>query len=391
MNKQTKPFIWLIIFLVGFPQLSETIYTPSLTALSIDLGVSAGQMQQTLSIYFAGFATGVFLWGILSDFTGRKPSMIAGIILYITGSYLCLRATDFSYLLLARFIQALGAAAGSNVSQTILRDTYKDTERVAVFSKISAVLAFAPAAGPLLGSIIASIWGTRMVFWSLVLTGFIALCWSLWGLQETLNPASKKKYDLKAIIHAIATDRQFWLSGGLIGITNGIIFSYYGAAPFIFIDHLDFSVIEYGGIGFIIALASFSGAQYCKRLSKQRPGKQVLYAGNFLFLSGVLICLFAALFLAPFPKLLIAGLLLAIFTIMGGIACMLPVCLSQALVHHKAHLGLSGAVLGLYYYIIVGGITWLMSYLDNTSLLMFPLFLLFWFFINTGLIVAHRE
>lgn len=391
MKTQTKPFIWLIIFLVGFPQLSETIYTPSLAALSVDLGVSPGQMQQTLSIYFAGFATGVFVWGILSDFIGRKPAMIAGIILYITGSYLCLRATDFSYFLWARFIQALGAAAGSNVSQTILRDTYKDTERVAVFSKISAVLAFAPAAGPLLGSIIASIWDTHMVFWSLVLTGLIALCWSLWGLQETLNPASKKKYGLKAIIHAIATDRQFWLSGGLIGITNGIIFSYYGAAPFIFIDHLHFSVMEYGCIGFIIALASFCGAQYCKRLSKLRSGKQVLHAGNFLFLFGVLIYFVAVFYLASFPQVLIAGLLLAIFTIMSGIACMLPVCLSQALVHHKAYLGIAGAILGLYYYTIVGGITWLMSYLDSTSLIMFPLFLLFWFFINTGLIVSHRK
>lgn len=391
MKKQTKPFIGLILFLVGFPQLSETIYTPSLAALSVELGVSPGQMQQTLSIYFAGFATGVFLWGILSDFIGRKPAMIAGIILYITGSYLCLRATDFSYLLWARFIQALGAAAGSNVSQTILRDTYKDTERVAVFSKISAVLAFAPAAGPLLGSIIAYIWDTRMVFGSLVLTGLIALCWSLWGLQETLNIASKKKYDLKAITHAIATDRQFWLSGGLIGITNGIIFSYYGVAPFIFINHLDFSVVEYGSIGFIIALASFCGAQYCKRLSQQRPGKQVLYAGNYLFLSGVLIYLFTAFFLVTFPNLLIAGLLLAIFTIMSGIACMLPVCLSQALVHHKAHLGIAGAILGLYYYTIIGGITWLMSYLNSTSLLIFPLFLLCWFFINTRLIVAHRK
>lgn len=391
MQQQKRSFIGLIIFLVGLPQLSETIYTPSLTELTLTFGISQQQAQHTLSIYFAGFAFGVFTWGILSDLIGRKRSMIAGIILYITGSLLCLQAKDFSYLLLARFIQALGAAAGSNVSQTILRDTYKDTERIAVFSKISAVLAFAPAAGPLLGSIIASVWDVRMVFRSLVIMGSIALLWSLTGLPETRPRSQAGRYNLKVITRTIAADRQFWLSGGLIGLANGIIFSYYGAAPFIFIDQLGFSVIAYGGIGFIIALAGFCGAQYCKRLSRKRTAQQVLYSGNFLLLSGVLSYLFAVLCLGAFQVLLTVIILLAVFLVMAGIACMLPVCLSRALVHHKAHLGISGAVLGLYYYAIVGSITWLMSCFHDSSLLRFPLFLLFWVAVNTGLIAWKRK
>jgi polar amino acid transport system substrate-binding protein len=51
----------------------------------------------------------------------------------------------------------VGAAVGSNVSQTILRDVYSEKERVGVFSTISAVLAFSPAIGPMFGSVVASI------------------------------------------------------------------------------------------------------------------------------------------------------------------------------------------------------------------------------------------
>lgn len=391
MKNQKKSFIWLIIFLVGFPQISETIYTPSLSELATHYDVTGNQIQQTLSIYFAGFAIGVFLWGILSDFIGRKSAMLIGIVVYIVGSFLCLHALDFQALLLARFIQALGAAVGSNVSQTILRDTYSDQERISVFSKISAVLAFSPAIGPLLGSIVASIWHVSMLFKLLILIGSVALLWSASSLSETLDFESKPKYDFRKIGRNIISDRSFWILGGLIGTINGVIFSYYGEAPFVFIEQLNFSLIEYGCIGFLVAFASFCGAKFCKRISAKKSSQYVLYFGNFTFLLGILIYSLAVLLCADWTPCLVVLILLAIFVIMFGITCMLPICLSNALVHHKAYLGIAGAILGLYYYAIVGGITWVSSYFHSSSLLVFPILLFCWFIINTGLIRLNSK
>ncbi len=45
----------------AFPQISETIYTPSLPDISKALHVSNNEVQLTLSVYFAGFALGDFL------------------------------------------------------------------------------------------------------------------------------------------------------------------------------------------------------------------------------------------------------------------------------------------------------------------------------------------
>lgn len=58
-----EPSVWLLIFLVGFPQISETIYTPSLPELASIMHATGNQIQQTLSIYFIGFALGVLCWG----------------------------------------------------------------------------------------------------------------------------------------------------------------------------------------------------------------------------------------------------------------------------------------------------------------------------------------
>lgn len=391
MKNKNKSFIWLIIFLVGFPQISETIYTPSLSELASYYKVTGNQIQQTLSIYFVGFSLGVFLWGILSDFIGRRPSMIIGIVVYIIGSFLCLYATDLQALLFARFVQALGAAVGSNVSQTILRDTYTDQERIALFSKISAVLAFSPAIGPLLGSVVATIWDISMLFKLLIFVGSVALLWSLSSLQETLNFQSKPRYNLKNISKNILADRSFWVLGGLIGTINGIIFSYYGEAPFIFIENLQFSLIAYGSIGFLVAVASFCGAKFCKVISAKYSSQYVLHFGNFCFLLGICIYLLSVYSLSEWPSAFIVVLLLSIFVMMFGVTCMLPICLSNALQHHKAYLGIAGAVLGLYYYAIVGGITWLTSYFHSASLWNFPLLFLFWFVVNSGLIALNRQ
>ncbi len=73
MKKYAAPSLLLMIVLVAFPQISETIYTPSLPDIAVALGATNSSVQLTLSIYFIGFALGVFSWGWLSDFIGDLP------------------------------------------------------------------------------------------------------------------------------------------------------------------------------------------------------------------------------------------------------------------------------------------------------------------------------
>ncbi len=76
----------LLIALVGFPQISETIYTPALPNVANGLQASAYMVETTLSIYFLGFALGVLLWGTISDWSGRRKAMLMGIIIYGIGT-----------------------------------------------------------------------------------------------------------------------------------------------------------------------------------------------------------------------------------------------------------------------------------------------------------------
>lgn len=163
----------LLICLVGFPQISETIYTPSLTEIAQHYDITLNLVQMTLSIYFLAFAFGVFFWGVSSDFIGRRKAMILGILVYIVGSAICFTSHNINMLFIGRFVQAFGASTGSVTTQTILRDNYHGIERHVLFSKISAALAFSPAVGPFIGGFIGQYAGFRTVFLSLIIMDMI--------------------------------------------------------------------------------------------------------------------------------------------------------------------------------------------------------------------------
>lgn len=190
----------------------------------------------TLSIYFIAFALGVFFWGIGSDYFGRRKAMNLGIVVYILGCILCFVSKNIELLFVGRFIQAFGASTGSVTTQTILRDNYEGNERHQLFAKISAALAFSPAIGPLIGGFLGEFYGFRVVFAFLIVIGMILLFWCLRSLPETGNISSKRlnSKQVLSIGKNMLCDRYTVAFGVLIGIFNGLLFSYHSEAPTIF-------------------------------------------------------------------------------------------------------------------------------------------------------------
>ena len=174
----------LVTALLMFPQIVETIYSPALTDISRYFSISAAEAAQTLSVYFIGFAVGVLYWGRFSDRYGRRPALLAGLATYALGCVLALAARDFTLLLVARILSAFGAATGSVVSQTILRDRFNGRQLAALFSMMGLVLAVSPAAGVYLGGAIVAGWGMHGVLTALALLAAVLLLLCCWLLPE---------------------------------------------------------------------------------------------------------------------------------------------------------------------------------------------------------------
>lgn len=270
--------IVLVTALLMFPQIVETIYSPALTDISVRFAVSAQQAAQTLAVYFIGFALGVLFWGRASDLYGRRPALLAGIAVYALGCAMALAVTDFTLLLLARIVAAFGAASGSVVSQTILRDRFSGRRLAGLFSLIGLALAVSPAAGVWIGGLLAAGWGVRGVFFALALLAGVLLLLCHWLLPET-RPAQSAKTAFVPVLRRMATDGQIGLAVILIAAFNVSLFSYYSLAPFIFAQ-LRLPVAAFGYSGIALASGSLAGALLNRRLLRRgvTQGRMLLLA-----------------------------------------------------------------------------------------------------------------
>ncbi|AIQ77111.1 multidrug effflux MFS transporter [Paenibacillus odorifer] len=376
MKKYAAPSLLLMIVLVAFPQISETIYTPSLPDIAVALGSTNSSVQLTLSIYFIGFALGVFSWGWLSDFIGRRSSMLAGVLVYGMGSLMCFYSESIHLLLVSRFIQAFGAATGSIITQTILRESVSGNKRHVMFAQISAVIAFTPAVGPLIGGWVDQAFGFRAVFFTLVMMSVLLFMYAFWKLPETTDVSMRKKVAILPIVKKMLALPRVLVFGLLIGGINGILFSYYAEAPFIFIEHFQISPGVYGFLGIIVALASIVGAMISKRLLTLYAPEKIIHIGCIVMAGGALLLTIASSLVSLPDMIVIVCILITLFVLLMGAGIALPNCLSLALVQFQDVVGTAGAIFSLGYYLLVSLATWGMSALHNGSLLTMPIYFL---------------
>ncbi|MFD1417153.1 multidrug effflux MFS transporter [Companilactobacillus keshanensis] len=363
------PSLLLIIVLVGFPQISESIFTPVLPQISRHMLVDASKAQLTMSFYFVAFAIGVFFWGRLSDKIGRRRAMLWGIVFYLIGNMGLLISFNFQILLLSRFIQAFGASVGSVVTQTIMRESFNGVEGAKVFSKVGAAMALSPALGPLIGGIVQQYLGYRNVFSTLVVMGILVLLYSSYRLPETQVVTNKETASLIDVTKRLIMDSRIWSYGILIGGINGILFGYYSEAPFIFMNHFGFTSVQYGSLGVVLALASLLGAALVNYLVNYFKSETILISG--LVFSVISSGLLLVLLKFDQPFILITGF----FMIFLGLNTSLPIALNLALKGYEDIIGSASGIFSLGYYLIVSLLTYLVSLIHNGTITALPLFM----------------
>ena len=148
------PLLFSILVAVStLGPLAMNIFVPSIPGLMHEFSVSSGTVQLTLTVYLAGIAVSQLLYGPLSDRYGRRPAMLTGLVLYVIASLLCAVASSIEALLAARFLQALGGAAGMVLARAIVRDLHGREASASVLGYITMTWVLVPMFAPALGGI----------------------------------------------------------------------------------------------------------------------------------------------------------------------------------------------------------------------------------------------
>ncbi|EIU7555910.1 multidrug effflux MFS transporter [Providencia rettgeri] len=333
--------LWLAVALMMFPQIVETIYSPALTNIASAFNVDAEQASQTLSFYFFAFALGVVFWGRMCDTLGRRPTILAGLLIYGIASICALFITHFYLLLLMRMLAAFGAAVGSIGTQTAMRDSYQGHELAKVFSIMGIALAISPALGMLFGAGLVSFGGYIAVFTGLAFLAVVLFIWSTCRLPET-RPENVIKVPFMATFLRMITDKEIVRNVILIAFFNINLFSYYQLAPFSF-ERLMLTQQQFGLTGILLALGVGLGSIINRHLlAKKQTSEQLVKLSSIISLiSG---CLVFALMDSIWFILPVIGVVI-------GYGIAIPNILAHALNRYSDRKGTAGAILGLFYYI----------------------------------------
>ncbi|MDF2396327.1 MFS transporter [Pseudomonas sp. 3MA1] len=342
MNRRS--LLPLAMALLMFPQIAQTLYSPALNDLGRAFGVAPAQAAQSLSVFVLGFAPGVLLWGRVSDRWGRRPALLGGLALYALALGLELQVQRFSALLLCQALAALGAAAGSVVTQTLLRDLFRGGELVRVFSLVGMLLAASPAIGLFSGSALVHAWGYRGALAGLLLLALALLGWCARALPETRPPA-QPRVPLVATLWQMLGDPGIWRSALLVALFNIALLSYYSLGPFLFRD-LGQDEPGFGYSGVALALASGLGAWLNRRLLGRGWNSATL-----LRLAALAVTV-GGLGVTALQHSL--WLVLPMLGVVLGFGLAIPNILGSALTAYSDRLGSAGAWFGLFYYLLIG-------------------------------------
>ena len=264
--------VWLGgLSVLGF--LATDMYLPAFAAMQEDLQTPAAAISASLSLFLAGFAFAQLLWGPLSDRFGRKPVLLLGLAIFAVGCLGMLWVRDATWLLVLRFIQAVGVCAAAVTWQALVTDYYPASRTNRIFATIMPLVGLSPALAPLLGS-----WILAHFDWQAIFATLFAITLVLMLPAFFLKPAHTKEThpDAKPITFASLLRSKAYRGNVLIyAACSASFFAWLTGSPFILHD-MGYSPAAIGLSYVPQTIAFLVGGYGCRAALQRWEGQQML-------------------------------------------------------------------------------------------------------------------
>jgi MFS transporter, DHA1 family, multidrug resistance protein len=321
------------------------MYLPALPEIGASLGADVGSVQLTLTVFFLALGAGQLLYGPVSDMVGRKPPLYFGLGLFTLASVGCALTSDMQTLIVLRFLQGLGAAAGMAIPRAVVRDLHTGTEAARLMSLLMLVFSVSPILAPLAGSGVIALAGWRAVFGCVALVALIGMVLIHRHLKETRGPEQRVQSSLGSALKAywlLLRDAHFL---GLVGIgacAMSGFFVFLAGSPFVFINHYGLTPTQYS-LAFSFNAIAFIGASQLTATLGQRFGlvRLIKFAASA---SGLVMVCLLGFYLAGGDRL--AVLMSLYFVASGFLGLVIPTASVLALDKHGAIAGTASALMG---------------------------------------------
>lgn len=265
--------------LTALGPLAIDMYLPSFPSIAKGLGVTQGEVERTLASYLVGLALAQVIYGPLADRYGRKPPLMAGLVIFIIASIGCAFSNDIEHLNLWRVLQALGGAAGIVVPRAVVRDNLDTRDAAKALSILLLIMGVTPILGPIVGGQVLLIANWRGIFGIMAFAGLLLLIATARNMRETLPPEKVIALRVSNIARnywGLLRDRKFICYSLAGGLGSAGIFTFISGAPRVLINIYGVPPQYFGFLFGLGAASLIFTSQLSARLLDRHPPEQLL-------------------------------------------------------------------------------------------------------------------
>tara|TARA_R110000803_G_scaffold74012_4_gene138015 strand:- start:537 stop:1781 length:1245 start_codon:yes stop_codon:yes gene_type:complete len=292
-------FVCLMAITIGLVALSIDNLLPAFGPIADDFGIEDGnRMQLLIYVFMIAFGLMQIVYGPLADSFGRRPTLIVGLGIYCVGTIMAIFADSYDHLLIARFVQGLGAAAPRVLTMAITRDCFEGREMARVMSFVMMVFIILPVFAPASGSLILALANWHMIFVSTLVLAIAIACWYMLRMPETLHPEYRHKLSVRRIardIKTTVTNRQTLGYSTAMGMMFACLMAYIGSAQQIFETEVYglgvWFPLAFSLIAACMSFSSFVNARLVRKLGMRKISHVALFVMALSSLINVVIAI----------------------------------------------------------------------------------------------------
>lgn len=272
----TVELIAMVGGLMALNALSIDILLPALGEIGGDLGAPGNNRQLVITAYVFGFGLAQLFFGPLADALGRRLTLLVALAGYLAACLLCVMAQDMVWMIAARALQGVAAAATRVVAVAVVRDLVSGRRMAEIMSFAMTVFMVAPILAPSIGQGILFIGPWQAIFGFLFFMAVVLGVWMFVRLPETLRAEHRIKLSMASALEnyrLVLTER---VSAGYIvaaGLIFGALFAFIATSEQVLAELYgleQYFALAFGGVAVGLAAANILNARIVRRLGMRR-------------------------------------------------------------------------------------------------------------------------
>lgn len=290
LDRKTPPSIGTMVALVAAASIPLNIFLPSLPAMAEYFETPYSVMQFAVTGFLVLTGLLQIVIGPLSDRYGRRPILLASLLIFIIASFGAASSTTFNEFMLYRLIQSI-VVAGTAISRASVRDMVGRDKAASVIGYITMGMALAPMLTPPLGGYLGAEFGWQANFYVLTATGTFVFLLGYFDYGETNLARSANFSEQFKAYPALVTSRRFWGYALTTAFSAACYFAYLGGAPYVGAMVYNLGPEQIGLYLMFTPLGYIVGNFISGRFSKVLGLEKMLIIGCLVVLIPMLICL----------------------------------------------------------------------------------------------------